>query len=308
MKKILSVFMAAVIIMTALCITSFAADYSIKVSRSYGSGYTYVKLTANTGDIYYTTDGTVPTTKSTKYTARIKVTKPSTLRIAVAVNGKIVKRSKTNVSVRNKKPTVTETGVSNGIHTYKVKAPSSCTVYYTTDGTTPSADNGKRAGASVSFSGKRTLKFVAVRNGWKDSAVVTVEVPAETSAEEEYIAEVLRLVNIERKNAGLSALTADAGLNKAAKVRAKELPTLFSHTRPDGTSCFTVLDEQSVKYGAAAENIAAGYATPQAVVNGWMNSSGHRANILNGKYTKLGVGVVFTDDGYGVYWAQVFTN
>lgn len=293
--------------MTALCVTSFAADYSVKVSRTYGSGYTYMKLTASSGVMYYTTDGTAPTTKSAKYTERIKVTKPSTLRIALAVNGKIVKRVKYSVAVRNKKPTVTETGVSNGIHTYKIKSPTSCTVYYTTDGTTPSADNGKRAGTSVSFSGKRTLKFVAVRDGWKDSAVVTVEVPAD-KAEDEFAAEVIRLVNAERKKEGLSELKTNAALSKAAELRAQELKKKFSHTRPDGKSFSTVLKEQGISYSAAAENIAGGQLTPKAVVESWMNSDGHRKNILNPDFKYIAVSWVESGDIYQIYWEQLFVG
>lgn len=124
-----------------------------------------------------------------------------------------------------------------------------------------------------------------------------------------YIAEVVRLVNEERAKEGLSALRSDdTALNEAAALRAQELPELFSHTRPNGTSCFTAMQEKGVSYRSAGENIAAGQRTPAAVVNAWMNSPGHRANILNAGYNRIGVGYATGDSGYGVYWAQMFAG
>ena len=85
-------------------------------------------------------------------------------------------------------------------------------------------------------------------------------------------------------------LQTNGAINEAAQVRVKELSALFDHTRPDGTTCFTALDDAGIRYSTAGENIAAGYSTPEQVVNGWMNSEGHRANILNASFTTIGVG------------------
>ena len=119
---------------------------------------------------------------------------------------------------------------------------------------------------------------------------------------------VLALVNEARAQEGLAPLTLAENLTQAAQVRAGELPVLFSHTRPDGRSCFTALDEAGVAYRTAGENIAAGYATPEAVVDGWLHSEGHRANILNEDFTQMGVGHVQAADGYGDYWVQLFVG
>jgi len=119
-----------------------------------------------------------------------------------------------------------------------------------------------------------------------------------------HAAEVLRLVNAERKKAGLAQLRAGSpSLSAAANKRAQEIATRFSHTRPNGGSCFSVLDEYNVSSTARGENIAYGYGTPAQVVEGWMQSSGHRANIL-GDYEALGVGV-YVKNGT-LYWAQLF--
>ncbi|MBR6108522.1 MAG: hypothetical protein IKQ36_02185 [Clostridia bacterium] len=120
--------------------------------------------------------------------------------------------------------------------------------------------------------------------------------------------EVLRIVNEERMNAGLEPLTVFSGLQAATDIRAQELTQSFSHTRPDGTDCFTVLDEVGISYMAAGENIAAGYPTPAAVMDGWMNSPGHRSNILNAGFKHVGVGYCYANAGYGAYWVQLFST
>ena len=137
-----------------------------------------------------------------------------------------------------------------------------------------------------------------------------VTAPAETSSPQpsnsNYANEVLRLVNVERAKAGKSALTMDSKLNQAAYRRSVEIVSVFSHTRPDGSSAFTVLDEFGINAQAAGENIAWGQRSPSEVVNGWMNSDGHRANILSDKFGKLGVGV--HEENGRLYWTQLFTN
>lgn len=127
----------------------------------------------------------------------------------------------------------------------------------------------------------------------------------DNSAQDDFISEVVRLVNVERAKEGLASLKTSDSIMDAAQVRASELLQSFSHDRPDGRTCFTALDEASVRYYTAGENIAAGQSTPETVVNSWMNSPGHRANILNAGFTTIGVGHV-TGGGYGHYWVQMF--
>lgn len=118
--------------------------------------------------------------------------------------------------------------------------------------------------------------------------------------------QVAALVNEQRAANGLAPLELDDELCAAAQVRAAEAAVSFSHTRPDGTSCFTALKQAGISYRTAGENIAYGQATPAAVMNDWMNSSGHRANILSSKYSKIGVG--YTVVGGVAYWSQFFTD
>lgn len=116
--------------------------------------------------------------------------------------------------------------------------------------------------------------------------------------------EVLQLVNEEREYYGLNALTLSQALTDAAQIRSGELISLFSHTRPDGSDCFTAVTKS---YWSLGENIAAGYYSSEDVMEGWMNSEGHRANILNSGFTKLGVGYTYDDDTtYQEHWVQMF--
>lgn len=138
-----------------------------------------------------------------------------------------------------------------------------------------------------------------------------VEQPEQTPGEDndtaqgDYASQVVALVNAERAKYGLSALKADSRVQQAAQVRAAETVQSFSHTRPNGSSFSTALTEAGVSYTRSGENIAYGQSTPQQVVNAWMNSSGHRANILNESFTTIGVG--YTVVNGTAYWAQLFT-
>lgn len=125
------------------------------------------------------------------------------------------------------------------------------------------------------------------------------------SSQGDYASQVVALVNAERAKYGLSALKVDSRVQQAAQVRAKETVQSFSHTRPNGSSFSTALTEAGVSYTRSGENIAYGQSTPQQVVQAWMNSSGHRANVLNESFTTIGVG--YTVSGGTAYWAQLFT-
>lgn len=121
------------------------------------------------------------------------------------------------------------------------------------------------------------------------------------SAYEQRVAE---LVNAERAKQGLNSLILNTELSNVARVKSQDMleNSYFSHTSPTYGSPFDMLKAFGISYSTAGENIAKGYSTPEAVVEGWMNSEGHRANILNGSFTKIGVGYVSN----GNYWTQMF--
>ncbi len=126
------------------------------------------------------------------------------------------------------------------------------------------------------------------------------------AAQDELASRVLALVNKERAGAGLNELSMPKALTAPANKRAEEIKESFSHTRPDGRSWSTVLEDYDISIKAAGENLAFGYNTPEEVVKAWMNSPGHKANILNSSYNKVGIGV-YTKDGT-IYWTQLFSS
>lgn len=139
----------------------------------------------------------------------------------------------------------------------------------------------------------------------KDDTADTEQTPGTNTTNRQYIKRVVELVNAERAKVNLPALTMSEDLNKAAQIRAVETTKSFSHTRPNGKSFSSVLSENNITFRGAGENIAWGQKTPEAVVNAWMNSSGHRANILNKNYTFIGIG--YHLNGSTPYWSQLFT-
>ena len=133
----------------------------------------------------------------------------------------------------------------------------------------------------------------------------TCRVPAEA---DEWAQEVIDLVNAERAAEGLSSLSSDATLTVMAEDYACEMieGDFFAHVNPDtGSTPATRADDHGYAYYEVGENLALGYGSPEDVMVAWMNSPGHRANILHDTYTEMGVGVRTAPDGE-VYWVQEF--
>lgn len=137
--------------------------------------------------------------------------------------------------------------------------------------------------------------------------VTTPQTPEETASLSQYEQKVVELVNAERAKQGLKPLQVDPELAKVARIKSQDMrdKNYFSHQSPTYGSPFEMMKQFGISYRAAGENIAAGQKTPEAVVEAWMNSPGHRANILNANYTHIGVGYV-TGGSYGTYWTQLF--
>ena len=131
-------------------------------------------------------------------------------------------------------------------------------------------------------------------------------IPQLDSSVASYEHEVVRLVNEIRQQNGLKPLIENWELSRVARYKSQDMldNRYFSHTSPTYGSPFQMIKAFGLSYRTAGENIAKGYASPQAVVNGWMNSSGHRANILNVSYTQIGIGYV----AHGNYWTQMFVG
>ncbi|MDN9636488.1 sporulation protein [Clostridioides difficile] len=124
-----------------------------------------------------------------------------------------------------------------------------------------------------------------------------------------YQKEVVDLVNVERAKAGLNPLTLDSSISNVATKKSQDMidNNYFSHNSPTYGSPFDMLKKFGVSYKTAGENIAMGQKTPKEVVNAWMNSEGHRKNIMNPNFSKIGVGVAQKSGG-SIYWTQIFVG
>lgn len=129
-------------------------------------------------------------------------------------------------------------------------------------------------------------------------------VPSDIGALE---AEVIRLVNIEREKTGRPALTPNNELNRVARIKSEDFikNNYFSHNSPTYGTPFDMIRSFGISFTAAAENIASGQRSAAEVMNTWMNSQGHRTNILNSTYNQIGVGVARDDNG-NLFWTQMF--
>lgn len=166
----------------------------------------------------------------------------------------------------------------------------------------------------ISSTGKATAKKagaakITAKSGKKTyicSVTVKKAQSANTADPEE--AAVLKIINQERASIGLSSLKMNnASLNQAADIRAKEIASYFSHTRPNGSDCFSILEEKKIFYWSCGENIAAGQRNASEVMVSWMNSPGHKANILNSSYDTVGIGHYYNPSTpYQHYWVQLF--
>ena len=320
MKKILSVIMVLIMSVSLMTISVSAAS-SPKLSKSSTNlsiGYvTTLKVTGNKGNVQWSSkDSSIAAVKSSDgNTAKISGKKSGTTYIYAKTDGKTLK-----CKVTVKKSFITTSKNSLDINKGSSKAIT-ITVQGSKDITVTRSDksvctvswgkwDGNKIKLTVKGAGSGTCDLKIYTKGYSSSTAKTVTVnvtdPDDPASSSSMTDQVVELVNKEREKAGLSALTADDTLNEVAALRAEELIKKFDHTRPDGTPCFTAFDEAGAKYFTAGENIAWGQKSADSVMESWMNSSGHKANILGKNFTKIGVGCVKYNGSY--YWVQVFTG
>ncbi|MGN1414753.1 MAG: CAP domain-containing protein [Anaerovoracaceae bacterium] len=180
------------------------------------------------------------------------------------------------------------------------------------------AGTAERAGGCWKLFGSQSYftKYICQAGVWKPGTSDGVTIPGVQKPDTESKpesgsrqAQVVRLVNQERAAAGLGSLSYDSQLAVVAQKKAEDMAKngYFSHTSPTYGSAFDMLKAAGISYRTAGENIAKGQKTAETVMNGWMNSSGHRANILSSSYTRIGVG--YAVDGSGTpYWVQIFAG
>ncbi|WP_138754719.1 CAP domain-containing protein [Paenibacillus sinopodophylli] len=200
--------------------------------------------------------------------------------ISKLFNGSVIQWPTTDGTTGTTKPS---TGTGSGTVTKPSTGTGSGTV------TKPSTGTGNTTGGSTG-SGSTTGN---TGSGSTDSGAASLSAIQ---------SQVIALVNQERAKAGLAALKSDALLTKVATEKARDMDVnnYFSHTSPTYGSPFDMMRSYGVTYSYAGENIASGQKTPQDVMTAWMNSAGHKANILSQNFTKIGVGYVNGE------WVQMF--
>lgn len=174
----------------------------------------------------------------------------------------------------------------------------------TTPDTTTKPSTGNTTGTTTKPSAGNTTPGTTTKPSTGNTTTTPSTGTAASDSSQE--AAIVRLVNEARAQNGLPALTADTNLSAAARVRAGEIRQSFAHTRPDGTSFSTAMAQAGATFRAAGENIAYGQKDANTVMNSWMNSSGHRANILGSRYGRIGVAAV--NNGGTIYWVQLFAD
>ena len=323
MKKILSVVMVLIMALSLMTVSASAAS-SPKLNASSVNvpiGYAVtLKVSGNKEDVKWSAgDSSV---------ADVRSSEGNTAKISAKETGETYVYAKTDGQTLKCKITVKQSFITASEETLEMDKGSSKDITITVKGSKDivltrsdksvcSVAWGKWEGDSIKLTVKGSaagicdIKVYAKGYSKSTAEVITVKVTdpdssnnSNNSKSSSMTDEVIELVNKERQKAGKSALISDDTLNEIAQMRAEEITKKFSHTRPDGTSCFTAFEDAGIVNVYSAENIAAGQKNANEVMKSWMNSSGHKKNILNSDYTKIGVGCVKSGGKY--YWVQVF--
>ena len=339
MKKLLSVLIAVIIVCT-LCVipTSAAAPKLNKTKVNLPIGYSITLKVSNADKVTWSTaDKSVAKIKSkTKTSAKIVGVGTGSTYIYAKTDGRTLKCKitvkKSFISASADKITISE----GAKKTVSVSVSGSKSIVYSNSNSkvcsvTSAKWDGNKLKLTVKGKKSGTAKIKVYAKGYSKSTLETITVKVGNGGnvtvfeetitfDEEDIPEsslseaekVVEYVNAERAKQGLPALVMDETLNELAQLRAKEIVSYFSHTRPDGTSCFTAFDELGIISGWKAENIAAGHKDAKTVMydppHGWVSSPGHYGNITSSNAKKIGVALVKSSGGYGYYWVQVFTD
>lgn len=342
MKKILSLFTALIMTLSLMTIQTSAASPKLNKSKvSLPIGYSVtLKVSGTSSKVKWSvSDSSVVSLKS-KDDCSVKVSGKKAgsayvyakvgqknLKCRITVKKSFISSSSSTVKLSgNKSKTVTIAVKGDKSVVYEISNPDICSVKW---GKSWNGDNikltfkAKKDGSAKVVvynknARKTTAKIISVyvdssalaksSENEKQSVIILggADASKSTAADPSEMAlQVIKLVNKERTAAGKTELTANAELNQAAAIRAEELTRSFSHNRPDGSKCFSAIKDTGFSYSSAGENIAMGQTDAEDVMSSWMNSDGHKSNIL-GDFTNIGVGCYYYNGYY--YWVQMFTN
>ncbi|MCM1334877.1 MAG: chitobiase/beta-hexosaminidase C-terminal domain-containing protein [Bacteroides sp.] len=293
-----------------------AVKDTVKYKTTYMSddGYVYITVLPKktTNIVYYTTDGSEPSTKSTKYSKRVKYSEPGVFRaLEYTRNGEFVASLKLNVAPRVMPVQFSCVDFALGTRTIELtSATPGTTIYYTLDGTKPNVAYSSVYTSPVVMSNTVRIQAFAVKDEYKDSLVssefgsyIPVVVKDFNEDDPKYD-EVVSYINERRRASGLSELFLDLDLCYAATVRAKETTIEFTHNRPNGQSHFTVLDENELIAGFSMEAIGTASSARDFTVD-VLSRKDEAAVLLTDKREIDSIGVGYYEKNGKTYWVLI---
>ncbi|MBQ9948712.1 MAG: chitobiase/beta-hexosaminidase C-terminal domain-containing protein [Oscillospiraceae bacterium] len=308
MKKILTSLFAVAFSFTILTVSAFAEEH-YTISHKSGTYTTaqFVRITPDdNAQVYYTTDGSMPDRNSAKAAATIIVKDNTMLRTAAYINGKLVETSMTNYTIRTVSP---KASVKSGEFSAPFHVKLSCsdknaTIYYTTDGTTPTKKSNPYT-EPILISETTSLKFAAFSDDHARSLICSRKY---TISKDEYSdpdrQRLFDLINKTRAYYGIAPVEELPQLSEIAQQRAKECASYFSHWRANGTKWDSLLANAGLKRNARGENIAYYYTTADGALNCWMSDPYHKANVLAADARYVGIGCY--NNGYCTCWTHLY--
>ena len=297
-KKIIIVISIILVLVFGFLLLNF--DFKNNEIKSYTTTTSTTNITTITKE--NTTKPTTTSTKEKSTTTKKKITSKKTT--SITTNKKTSTTTKTT-NTTNKTTIVSlelvDTKTIEEVINTKTKYGVVIKTIKTTKYNIYSDGSKKEQSSKIKTTYDRS-GFNATTINMKDEATSLVENNMAT------LNSVLNYVNTYRSEVGKTNLVLDKNLSIAATIRALEIAWAdkFSHTRPNGESCFTVLSDLKISIRSAGENIALGYSNAKSVSEGWKNSQGHYENMINNDFNKIGIGVVTHNNTK--YWVQLFSN
>lgn len=259
--------------------------------------------------IYYTTDGSDPSTKSKKYSKRIRFDEPGVLRaLEYTAKGDFVASVRVNVSPRVKPVTFSCVDFAIGTRTIALSCEDpGATVYYTIDGTRPTSEYSPVYTAPVVISNNVKIHAMAVKDGYKNSTVTgeygkfIPVVLKDFNAGDPAYREFQTVINERRAANGLGAIVLDEALCKAATIRAKEISVLYDNVRPNDMMYYTVIEEVGASVDYSMESLGIGSTAREFAVD-ILSRNEEAASLLTNKHGINAVGVGYYDRNGNRYW------
>ena len=169
-----------------------------------------------------------------------------------------------------------------------------------TEAKTPANGSGNASAKPAQQTPQKTVQY---------ETTTTFNMAEGTEFKDSMAKDVLTILNQRRAENGLPALTWDNNLTTVAKVRSLESVSNFSHTRPDGRTFYTALEDQHISYTWGGENLACGQTSADVAMTEWMNSQTHKDNILRSEFKKVGIACYYDPNTtYKYYWVQIFSD